>query len=120
MKFDEPPAAGDNTEKADVSGWATDYVEITLDKADPELPLLSVTHKEGGSPLAVQLVLATKGGSLLKKDMGDIPPGASRQCALKEVVAKEGLSAKDIDKIYLLVTNTDPRVISDYEINVDD
>lgn len=115
-KFDESPAAGDNTKESDVSGWATDYFQIDLDKAEPVLPNLGVTHKEGGLPLAVQIVMVTHEGSLLTKDLGDIPSSSSRNMSLGQWVGQEGLSSKDIDRIYVLITNTDPRVTADYEI----
>ena len=115
-KFDELPAAGDNTKESDVSGWATDYFQIDLDKAEPTLPNLGVTHRAGGLPLTVQIVMVTHGGSLLTKDLGDIPSSSSRSMPLGQWVGQEGLSSKDIDRIYILITNTDPRVTTDYEI----
>ncbi len=117
-KFGEPAAAGDNTEKADISGWATDFVQIDMDPSKPSLPVLGITHKNEGLPLAVQVVAVAKGGSLLTKDLGKIGQTTTSPLDLKQWIGEEGLAAHDIEKIFLLITNTDPHLTADYEISV--
>ncbi|OIO39771.1 MAG: hypothetical protein AUJ72_00020 [Candidatus Omnitrophica bacterium CG1_02_46_14] len=116
-QFGNPGAGGDNTEKADVSGWATDYIQIDIGSEDPSLPTLGVTHKGKGLPLAVQLIVVSKGGSTLTNDMGEVDESSATKLNLKQWVGEQGLLAQDIDKVYLLITNTDPRKIADYEIH---
>lgn len=115
---DGPPIAGDNTDRSDVSGWATDFHEITMDSPD-ELPWMGLKHEDGGGEsLTVQVLMVSKGGSTLTRSLDAVAPGAEAGFSLREFAARNGLSAADIDKIYLLVTNTDPKAVSDYRIVV--
>jgi len=82
------------------------------------LPRLGVKHKEWGMPLAVQILIVSKGGSVLKKEMKDVAAFATGWLSLNEEIQKEGLTAADIDKIYLLITNTDPQTLAEYEIQI--
>ena len=116
--FGALPIAGDNTAKCDVSGWATDFYQIELDEKSPSLPWVGIAHQKGGLGLVAQVAILSKGGSHLIKEIGDIPRSQIRGMDLKAVLGKEGLSANDIDKIYLLITNMDPAITSDYEILV--
>lgn len=111
-----PAAAGDNTDEADVSGWATDYEEITFDKGLTKLPWLGVYHKNGLAGLDVQFVLIGKGGSHFMRELDDIAPGLSRGLDLARAMKTEGLDATSLEKVYLLITNTHPRNTSTYEI----
>ncbi len=112
------PIAGDNTEKSDVSGWATDYYELKMTSPE-KLPWLGLKHEAGGgTSLTVQLLIISKGGSTLTHNFDHVAPGATAGASLQELAVKNGLSASDIDKVYLLITNTDPKTVSDYEILV--
>jgi hypothetical protein len=110
--------AGDNTEKSDVSGWATDFYEIKIDSPET-LPWLGLKHEIGGGvSLTIQLLMVSKGGSTLTRNFDNVAPGATAGVSLKDFAAKNGFSAADIDKVFLLITNTDPKTVSEYEILV--
>ncbi|HTL71083.1 MAG TPA: hypothetical protein VL404_07315, partial [Candidatus Eisenbacteria bacterium] len=115
-RLGEAPVAGDSTEKSDVSGWATDFYEISLDAEAPKLPWLGVRHEKGGMPLAGQIVLLTKGGSTIFGDLPDVPAGETRGLDLKRLADANGLIAADIDRVYVLVSNTDPKTVADYSL----
>jgi len=110
------PVAGDNTTPSDVSGWATDFYEITRDPSVRALPWLGITLAEGGAPLSVQVVMASRGGSLIKKQLLDIQAGQTQGLDLQEAARRQGLRAADIEKIFLLVTNIDESQTAHYEL----
>ena len=116
--FGEVSAAGDTTEESDVSGWTTDFYQIDITGEPASLPWLGLSQGSEGQPLAVQVFLVSKGGSVFKREMGKPRPGRDEigDLALNREIEKEGLRPKDIDKIYLLITNTDPVTLVDYEI----
>ena len=116
--FGEVSAAGDTTEESDVSGWTTDFYQIDITGEPASLPWLGLSQGSEGQPLAVQVFLVSKGGSVFKREMGKPRPGRDEigALALNREIEKEGLRPKDIDKIYLLITNTDPVTLVDYEI----
>lgn len=110
------PAGGDNTPKSDVSAWATDFIEIKIADGSESLPWIGVTHRSGGAALALQIMLISKGGSRLERDIDEIPVGATRGLSVADLAAQNSLSPGDVDTVYLLVTNTDRKALSDYEI----
>ncbi|MBI3316336.1 MAG: hypothetical protein HYZ87_05115 [Candidatus Omnitrophica bacterium] len=110
----QTPVAGDSTEEADVSGWASDFIQI--DRKAVSLPWLGVKNVNGSAPLTVQAFLVTRGGFRIEKEMKEILPGRTEGLRLSEIVAAAGLSAEDIEKIYLIVTNLGPRETTRYEI----
>ncbi len=117
--FGELSVAGDNTEKSDVSGWATDFYQIDIAGDPASLPWLGLSQEGEGQPLAVQVFIVSKGGSVFRREMGKPNAGeggATEGVALNHEIEKEGLQPKDIDKIYLLITNTDPTTLINYEI----
>ncbi len=116
--FGDAAIAGDSSEKSDVSGWATDFYQIELDDEKPDAPNLSVMHQGKGLELAVQLAIKTKGGSVLMRELGPISRGKAGVLALDAILASEGLSAADVDKLFILITNLDPALTTDYEIIV--
>ena len=116
--FGELSVAGDNTEKSDISGWATDFYQIDITGEPASLPWLGLSQGGEGQPLAVQVFIVSKGGSVFKREM-DKPQRGRHETgglALNREIEKDGLRPKDIDKIYLLITNTDPAALVDYEI----
>lgn len=116
-KLGEAPAAGDNTDLSDVSGWATDFYEIELDASEPSLPNLAVIHQGGGGPLETQVIIRSKGGSVLIRSIPAISQNrAEASLDLNREVAREGLEAAAIDRIFVLVTNMDPKNPSEYAI----
>lgn len=117
-KFGEFPAAGDNTDEADVSAWATDFVEIDFKRNNEPLPQIEIFHKEGGTALAVKYLLVTKTGTVIKKDLGDIPARQERGAGLGGILKQEGLAADDLGKLYLLITNVDSKESARYEIRI--
>ena len=117
--FGEPSVAGDSTEDADVSGWATDFYQIQLDAASPELPLIQFTHRGTGAPLYVQAVCFSKGGTRMQAALPALAKQRSASLDLKALVAKNSLDASDIDKIYLLVTNSDAHLDARYEMEIE-
>ncbi len=112
----EFPVGGDNTQESDVSGWATDFYQIDLESGISSLPWLGVWHTEGGEGLAVQVFLVTRGGSWISREIQNIKKSTLEGLALDKEIRREGLETKDIQKIYLLITNTDPKILSHYEI----
>ena len=111
VRHEEPAVAGDNTGISDVSGWATDYYEIDLAKETTTLPELDILTDTSNASLAVQVLLVTQGGSMIKREQG-------RCVSLEKEIRKEGLEARDINKIYLLITNTDSLEVIPYRISV--
>ncbi len=65
----------------------------------------------------VQLMLQTRGGSLIVHDWEENSGTPARRVDLGALAAKEGLTASDIEKIFLLVTNLDPQKSANYEID---
>ena len=116
--FGDAAIAGDSSEKSDVSGWATDFYQVQLGGENPSMPNLSITHQGKGLELVVQLAVKTKGGSLLMRELEPISKGKAGELALDAIMASEGLSAADVDKFFLLITNLDPVLTADYEITV--
>ena len=115
--FGEFSVAGDSTEKSDVSGWATDFYEIDMASDTPSLPWLGVYQKGPKDLLAVQVFIVTRGGSVLKRQAVKVTASQSYNgLALQDEIKKVGLEAKDIEKIYLLITNTDPKLLVDYGV----
>ncbi|MBI2096008.1 MAG: hypothetical protein HYT89_07575 [Candidatus Omnitrophica bacterium] len=110
------PVAGDNTPEADVSAWATDYYVIEFPGRPGSLPRIGVSFVQGGRPLAAQLFLLSRGGAVIHKKISRIHVGQNRGWDLGGLAKEEGLRAEDIEKAYLLVTNTDSRTAASYEI----
>lgn len=115
-KLGDAPAAGDNTLKADVSGWATDFQEIGFLPGGQTLPTLGVRHKKGGTPLLVQCVIVSRSGSHLTEELAAIHAGESQELALEPLIKRMGWNAGDVEKVTLLITNTDPEAAADYEV----
>jgi hypothetical protein len=107
-RLDEPSVAGDPTLAADVSGWATDYYEISPDTTRPELPAkLEIHHMGKGTALLVQLIIVTKGGSQVIIDGGRVASGRARDYRIIDDIAAQNLTINDIDRIFLILTNSD-------------
>lgn len=118
-KFEEASVAGDNTPESDISGWATDFYQIDLRTGGDALPELAVTYTKGiGRPLTAIALVASRGGSLIKRQIGEITPSSTARINLSREMDKEHLRPQDIEKVYLLITNTDPTVKAQYEISV--
>lgn len=115
-RLGDMPVAGDNTEKSDVSGWATDFIEIDVQSGRAKLPWLGIHHLKGGEPLAAQLVLVSKGGSSWKKEIRDIAIGRTEGIDINATLRAEGLESGDIQTVYILITNTDAHKTSDYNL----
>jgi hypothetical protein len=118
ISFGEDPIAGDRTEEADVSGWATDYVEIDLEAGTLDSLKLCVAHKEGGGYLAAQMAVKTKSGNVIFLDSKNIPAGSSDFFDINPRMPRHGLELKTPQKLYLLLTNLDPGQTSRYEISL--
>jgi hypothetical protein len=115
-RFDEPSVAGDNTWPSDVSGLATDFIKITPDERLSEIPEISVRHKGNGDSLEVQIFVYTKGGSTIQSETGPIERLHSKKLGLPELLRKNRLGIIDVEKIMILVTNTDPKAVAPYEL----
>lgn len=113
--FGEPSVAGDNSEEADVSGWATDFVELTPDPALSSMPKVSARHRGEGLPLAVQLFVYTKGGSTIQSGSVSVTRSSTKDLGLADLLKTNRLGPADIEKIMILVTNTDPAITAPYE-----
>ncbi len=118
--FNEPSLGGDSTEEADVSGWATDFYEIKLGGATPELPRLKFSHHGSGEPLYLQVLCFSKGGARIYLDLPGLIHQHSTLVDLKKLIAQNALETSDIDKIYFLVTNSDPKLSAPYEMEIKD
>ncbi|MBI4432018.1 MAG: hypothetical protein HY592_00850, partial [Candidatus Omnitrophica bacterium] len=115
--YGEPHVAGDNTLAADVSGWATDFYEIEIGAIEPGFKL-GVLHLAGSSELQVQMIGVTRGGARLVKKLSAIASAQSCYLAVESFLREKGLAPQDLEKIYILITNTDPRTTSTYELFV--
>jgi len=113
--FGEASVAGDATEAADVSAWATDYVQLRLGP-DSALPDIKLKNLGEGQPISVQLFVFTRGGSLLQAEPITVVRGATRSLDLPKRLALYSLDPSDLEKIVLALTNTDPQKTSPYEI----
>lgn len=114
-----PPVAGDNTLGADVSGWATDFYQIDFSKNLNSLPWLGIKCKLSkipAKPLAAQIILMTRGGSKISREISKIGRSQTQGIALDKVLEEEGLETRDIEKCYVLITNTDPKIGAKYEL----
>lgn len=111
--FGEPPVAGDSTDRADVSAWATDFHEIT---PQGKLPWIGVRHDGGDATLAVQIFVRTKGGSSFRREIPQIRAGQTLGVSVGSWVRKEGLESSDVARIDLLVTNTHREFPSEYTL----
>lgn len=114
--FESASVAGDSTEAADVSGWATDFYEITLDEGRPTLPKFRVHHGGDGAPFYLQLICLSKGGSSLYQSWGPLAPHRSQTIDVSGIVRQNGLKPADMDRLQLLITNTDPTQSAPYEL----
>lgn len=110
-KHGEVGAAGDNTDASDVSGWATDFYEILFKEGTPTLPSIAVVGETSGEPLLVQVILVTRGGSLIKLE-------DSAHYCLEQELKNQSLGAQDIEKAYLLITNPNAHELISYKIRV--
>ncbi len=115
-KLGEAGAAGDNTAKSDVSGWATDYYEVGIDATLKNFPAIGVRHLGGGQELLVQIIVESKGGFHLMRALKGLGPGEVRQVEVEPWLESEGLEISDVHKVYILVINTDHQKTSDYEL----
>ncbi len=118
IEFSEPSAAGDNTRISDVSGWATDYIEIKNDAGSQEWPKFDLIHVLGGGALAIQVLGETKGGSLIEREFSPTPAGQRAFIDLPALIHSQHLETKDIEKFYILITNTNPDHTSEYSLNL--
>ena len=118
--FGEPSVAGDNSEIADVAGWATDFVEIGLDPLLSRVPEIRVRHRGEGLALEIQLFVYTKGGSTIRSEVISLGRGSAKGLGLPAIVKGNHLQFTDLEKIVLLVTNTDPVKKTPYEIALSD
>lgn len=100
--------AGDSTDEADVSGWATDFIRLELDARGPRLPRLRLHHEGDGRPLEVQVLCVSKGGAVLRRSWPMVLSHRFIQMDLDGFVHAHGLDAADIDHLMILITNTDP------------
>ncbi len=99
----ELPVAGDGTPQSDVSGWATDYYEIVFDRNLERLPNLGLRSES--KSLVMQFYLLSRDGAMVTApSTGPQDPPAC--ISLGELARSKGLAASDIEKAYLLVTNT--------------
>jgi hypothetical protein len=105
----ETTVGGDSTPESDVSGWATDFYRIDIAQGTTSLPNFRLFQDENRTKLAIQAAARTKGGSLITLDDSS---------DLNSAVKKQGLSASDIEAVYVLVTNTDFQGPIRYEISV--
>ena len=113
----EAPAAGDATDAADVSAWATDYVEVQF-ADDSKTPELFFRHNGQGRPVSLQLFIFTKGGSLLRVQPFPVEGGSERSLGLPKWLASHSLTLASIDRLVLAATNTDPKESAPYELRV--
>ena len=114
--FGNAPVAGDSTDTADVSGWATDYFQIDIEKNRGPIPVIALYHEDGHGSLGFQAVLMTRAGSMIVKDAGDIAAGRESKIDLEAVIKKEGIGTHDIEAVYLLITNLHPQEPSIYQL----
>ena len=114
----EAGVAGDNTKNSDVSPWATDYFEISVEPGSESIPAFQVTHTRGGKALLVQVLVVTHDGSEILKEMEEIPARKKGFLNLDQILEEENITFENVDKIYLLITNSDPEVPSDYKISL--
>ncbi len=114
--LEELPVGGDNTNACDVSAWATDYYEIAVAPKEKNLPVLKIKAEGPGVGLMIQLLLRTRGGSMITHDWDERADGTTSGVDLESLAAQEGLAAEDIEKIFILVTNLDAYKSSNYEI----
>lgn len=115
----ENPIAGDNTEVSDVSGWATDFVEVQFESTADTPVKLFVQQNSGREALLIQVFLETKGGSVLSQDFSTERYNKKTLMDLSDWLAKENLNTEDILKLSILITNTSPSEIAEYSILAD-
>ena len=115
--FGEPSAAGDTSEKADVSGWATDFVEISCELGVSRMPDLSLRHEGAGQPLMAQTFVYTKGGSILHSAPAMVGRGSVKPLGLPSLLISNSIVSPDAEKIVILITNTDPSLSAAYEFS---
>ncbi len=113
-QFTEPSVAGDSTRISDVSGWATDYVEIVKDKVGERWP--NINFRANSNSLMIQVLGLTKGGSYIEKWISLNGAGAQHAINLSEMVRTESLGDEDVDKFYLMLTNADPDQTVEYSL----
>ena len=118
--FGSPSVAGDGTEAADVSPWATDFFEISPDDAPPALPKFELRHAGEGSALYLQALFILRDGSVLKREWGALEKRHSQSVDLPAFLRESGLTAGDVDRTCLLITNADPRETALYAIRLID
>lgn len=106
-RLGEAPAAGDPTERADVSGWATDYFEIAVPEPLARLPRLAVRPVSSPASLSSRAYLVTRGGSWIRQTL---------PADLSETARRQGLADTDIERIFVLTTNLDPERTADYNL----
>ena len=81
-------------------------------------PKFQVLHEGEGSPLYVQVLCVLKGGSVLRREWGALPKHRAQSIDLTAIVKENGLTAGDVERIYLLITNADPRQTAPYKIRL--
>ena len=115
--FGEAPVAGDATDAADVSAWATDYAEVRF--ADQsKTPELFLRHTGQGLPISMQLFAFTKGGSVLRIQPFAVARGSEAKLCLPSWLSDRSLRLSDIERLVIAVTNTDPKESASYELRV--
>ncbi len=118
--FGQPSVAGDSTEEADVSGWATDFVQMNFESSQKQIHGLGIRHVGAGPPLHVQVFLYTRGGSILENTDILVPGGSGESLGLEQLLKKNNLNFEDMDKAVILITNTDPENPVFYEFFIEE
>lgn len=114
--FDSPQVGGDNTTESDVSGWATDFYQVDVAPTTKELPWLGIYFADGASDLLVQFILVSNSGTIITQELNPIAPQELDGLSLNELIQKNNFPLKNISKIYVLITNTSPKITAYYQI----
>ncbi|HXV19280.1 MAG TPA: hypothetical protein VD883_04295, partial [Candidatus Omnitrophota bacterium] len=92
----EGSAAGDNTPESDVSGWSTDYYNISWESSEASvLPDIRVANEGGRGDLSIRLAALTRGGTWLKSSPVRIPISQSAKLSVQDLLRENGLRQKD-------------------------
>lgn len=116
----EMSAAGDHTAESDVSGWSTDYYDISWESSRGlAFPDIRVLNEGGRGDLSIRLAVLTKGGTWLKSEPARVPIERSAKVSPERLLHQNGLSLTDARKIFLIVTNLDPELRADYHFSIE-
>ncbi len=105
------PAAGDNTEKSDVSGWATDFYEIDFKELKGRLPWIGLKAQGAGRTPLLQVMIVYKNGTFAVHQAR-----AAVGVELERTVQVDSMESSQVEKIYLMVTNPNAFTPVDYQI----